>query len=445
MIIKTATVVGFGRFGEFWAKLLSETFQVSIVENDPKKILLAQDLGFLVEKPEQALQRDAVFYCVPISLFREIFLEHTKYLKEKKPKVLFDCLSVKVHPKNVFLESAVQDIEIGLLHPLFGPDSVKVHGLKGLPLSIDRFRLSDASFKFWNTFFKSLGIIVHEMSAEEHDTLAANSQGLTHYIGRILGEMKIAPTAIDTVGAAKLHEIKEQVCNDSEELFYNLQQYNPYTLDMRIALGAAQSKIYTKLLPNRINSEKLHIGIQGGPGSFNEEATLFYLEKLNEKNFKLEYLYTSDAVLKSLYSGKTDRGVFAIHNSLGGIVDESVQAMAKYNFSIIDEFSIIISHCLLLHPQSSLEKIDTIMGHPQALKQCAGNLKTRFPNLKCISGNGELADPSKASEELCRGSIPKTTAILGSKTLSRIFGLQIAAENLQDLAENYTSFLWVER
>jgi prephenate dehydratase len=34
---------------------------------------------------------------------------------------------------------------------------------------------------------------------------------------------------------------------------------------------------------------------------------------------------------------------------------------------------------------------------------------------------------------------------MGSKVLAKIYGLKLIEENLQDLHENFTSFLWVER
>ena len=47
-----------------------------------------------------------------------------------------------------------------------------------------------------------------------------------------------------------------------------------------------------------------------------------------------------------MHEGDIDQGLFATHNSIGGIVMESVEAMAQYKFSIIEEFAIIISHAL---------------------------------------------------------------------------------------------------
>jgi len=53
------------------------------------------------------------------------------------------------------------------------------------------------------------------MSADEHDRLAAQSQGLTHFVGRTLERFGFTPTPIDTLGTTKLHEITAQVSNDT--------------------------------------------------------------------------------------------------------------------------------------------------------------------------------------------------------------------------------------
>ena len=75
------------------------------------------------------------------------------------------------------------------------------------------------------------------MSANEHDSLAANSQGVAHFIGRLLDSYGLEPSTIDTQAAKKLLEVKELTCNDTWQLFSNLQNYNPHAAKMRNKLG----------------------------------------------------------------------------------------------------------------------------------------------------------------------------------------------------------------
>jgi prephenate dehydratase len=126
-------------------------------------------------------------------------------------------------------------------------------------------------------------------------------------------------------------------------------------------------------------------------------------------------------------------------------VSESIQAIANYRFTIVEEYAIKIAHALMISPKAEFDKVDTIMTHPQVLKQCKTNLAMKYERLKQTSGEGDLVDHAKVAELLARGELPLNIATMGSKALAQIYQLQIIEENLQDLHDNYTSFMWVER
>ncbi len=440
------SIIGYGRFGQLFASILRYDFDVQVCDPTPEAVEEAKAQGLPLVSESIALAADAVFYCVPISKFESIFAEHIKYIQPRKNAQVFaDVLSVKVHPKMVFERLLPEHCQAFLTHPMFGPDSVAVKGLPGQTLVLDQFKTSDENYSFWKTFFVNKQLNVIEMSAEDHDRLAAESQGLTHFVGRVLGEFGFAPTPIDTLGAKMLFNIQNQVCNDTWQLFEDLQSYNPATVGMRVKLADAQSRVFNKLLPNRVDRNKLVVGIQGGRGSFNEEAALYYLSRTPEQPYELRYLHTTENVLHALYEGHIDRGQFAIHNSIGGIVTESIEAMSRYRFHIIEEFAIRIAHALMIAAGADFNKVDTIMTHPQVLRQCKNTLEMKYPRLKQTSGTGDQVDHAKVAELIACCEIPANVAVMGSKVLAHIYGLHIVEENLQDLQDNFTSFLWVER
>lgn len=442
----TIGIIGFGRFGQLLASILKQDFALAIFDSGEKAQDELKNFGYKPATLSAALFADVVFYCVPISDFENTFKQHMEHLGDKAlGKLFIDVLSVKVHPKQVFEKYLPDGAEALLTHPMFGPDSVKIQGLDGQPLIMDRFCMTQKNYQFWRDYFAGKKLNVIEMSADDHDRFAARSQGLTHFIGRVLGEFGFDQTPIDSLGAKKLHEIESQVLNDTWQLFEDLQTYNPYTREMRVRLANAQTKVFNILLPNRINSEKLIVGIQGGPGSFNEEAALYYLSRTASIPYEIKYLYTTENVLRALYEGDIDRGQFAIHNSVGGAVAESITAMSRYRFNIIEEYGIKISHALMAAPAADFNKVDTIMTHPQTLKQCRNNLAKKYERLKQTSGANELIDHSKVAASLAAGDLPASIATMGSKQLAQIYGLQIIEEDLQDLPDNFTSFLFVER
>ena len=279
------------------------------------------------------------------------------------------------------------------------------------------------------------------MSADEHDRLAAESQGVAHFVGRTLERFGFAQTPIDTLGTRRLHDVTSQVSNDTWQLFVDLQTLNPHTKGMRLRMSEAQDLVFDLLLPNRVVAGRVVVGIQGGRGSFNEDAARYYMSRTPEVPLEIVYLHTTERVLRALHEGEIDRWASAIHNSVGGMVGELVAAMARYRFAIVEEFAIKISHAL--HDCSrrrDFSKVDTVMAHPQVLRQCRTNLEKKYSNLRQTSGEGDLIDQAKVAELLGSGELSDTIATMGSRTLADIYGLRVVEDNLQDLDENFTSF-----
>ncbi len=426
--MKKVAIVGFGRFGKTLYQLLKDDFELIII--DRKNVA-------------DIVKADVIFYCVPISNFESVIKSHKKYFKDNH--ILIDVLSVKMHPKKIF-KKYLRGLKTQaiLTHPMFGPDSSK-NGFNDLPIIMDKFKSSNENFDFWKNFFIKKGLRVIEMSAQKHDQLAANSQGVTHFIGRLLEKFVFKQTEIDSLGAKKLQEVIEQTCNDTWQLFKDLQNFNPYTKTMRIKLGRTYDLLYNQLLPKRINRKKIVYGIQGGKGSFNEEAILFYINKNKIKKYKIKYLFTTEKVLKNLHEGNIDYGLFAIQNAVGGVVEESTHAMAKYKFKIVKEFQILIRHFLMKRKDVDVSQIKTIIAHSQNFRQCKNNLAKKYLNLKQISGQGDMLDTAKCAEALAKNKIDKNIAILGPKILTEIYNLEVIDENLQDSQNNLTSFFLVSR
>ncbi len=194
-----------------------------------------------------------------------------------------------------------------------------------------------------------------------------------------------------------------------------------------------------------MSQKPLVIGIQGGKGSFNEEAVGKYCAQKKIRNYSLCYLYTTKRVLKALHEKKIDRGMFATENSGSGTVWETINALSRYNCKILDSYRVQVNQCLLGAKGVGLRDIKVIMSHPQALLQCAKTLKKKFPNKKLTSGKGNLIDTAAIAKHLGKGKLPRTTAVLASSIAAKLYGLSILAKNLQDKKPNLTTFLYVKR
>lgn len=232
------SIIGFGRFGNLLYELLRKGFEIDVFDIDPSNQTESVDFIPL----EDVLKNDTIFLAVPIRDFEELMKDLSTKIQGNK--TVIDVCSVKVHPKNMMLEHLSDEVDIIATHPLFGPDSFQE---RGSVMMMEKVRDQHGRYDFWKSYFGSQNIIIEEITADQHDMMAAKSQGLTHLIGRVIDDFGTQKTNIDTVGYQALHKLVSQTCNDSWELFEDIQKFNPYTESMITDLNQSFKKIVDSL------------------------------------------------------------------------------------------------------------------------------------------------------------------------------------------------------
>lgn len=233
-------VYGTGRFGSFWASLLARRAQVLCYNRSNRP----PPQGATTASEEDVLAADALFLCVTISAFGEVVERIAPRLGENT--VVMDTCSVKVHPTRLMAQRIGSPQRCLGTHPMFGPDSA-AQGVAGLPIVLTPRSTSPQIVEQWHQIFSDLGLAVSVMSPDEHDREAAFSQGVTHFVGRLLADLELSPSPIGTVGYQKLLEVVGQTCNDPYQLFLDLQRYNPHTSEMRSRLRASVDRLLLTL------------------------------------------------------------------------------------------------------------------------------------------------------------------------------------------------------
>ena len=185
----------------------------------------------------------------------------------------------------------------------------------------------------------------------------------------------------------------------------------------------------------------IKVGIQGGKGSFSEQAANQFITNHGLENTMIEYLISSDNVLFSVENNEVDYGIFAMENAQGGVVIESVEAMASYQFKIIEMFHILVDQNLLALPGINIGDITEIHSHQQALRQCKDYLAEHFWTRPLV----ETDDTAEAARRLSEGKIDKTVGVVGSSYCAELYGLNILKSGIHDLKNNLTLFLGVEK
>lgn len=173
------------------------------------------------------------------------------------------------------------------------------------------------------------------------------------------------------------------------------------------------------------------VAFLGPAGTFTEEAALRFfgssIHRVPCNNF--------DEVFHAATSGSAEFGVVAVENSTEGVVTRSLDLLLNSPLHIVGEISLLVRHHLL-RTSASLEGIDVVLAHPQALAQCQQWLNTHLPHAerRAVSSNAEGA-------RLAAGN-PAWVGIASERASSE-FGLHIAAHAIQDEAFNRTRFVVV--
>ncbi|MFW6387649.1 MAG: prephenate dehydrogenase/arogenate dehydrogenase family protein [bacterium] len=206
--------------------MLSKQFEVSVYNRTPR----TPPEGCRLVQEDSLAQCDVLFLCVSIRAVGSVCERLAPILSSQT--VVADTCSVKRVPVETMCRLLPEDIPVLGTHPMFGPDSVADHS-HSLPVVVTPGRNSEGAERAWMRHFSNLGLDPRHMSVDDHDREAARTQGITHLVGRILGELDLPDSAIATTGYRRLQQLVEQTCNDPYELFEDLWRLNPHAPQAR--------------------------------------------------------------------------------------------------------------------------------------------------------------------------------------------------------------------
>lgn len=174
-----------------------------------------------------------------------------------------------------------------------------------------------------------------------------------------------------------------------------------------------------------VQKQKL-IGFFGPAGTFTEQAAKLVGNNLVGFDSILD-------VLEAVKNSDVDVGVVPIENSIEGPVGVTLDLMMHdYDLKIKREIIIPISHNLLINLDASIDDIKYVYSHIQALSQCR-----KFTDAMNVVVNS--APSTSAAAEMIRGR--RDSASIGTKRAAEIYGLKIAASDIQDYKNNVTRFV----
>ena len=196
------------------------------------------------------------------------------------------------------------------------------------------------------------------------------------------------------------------------------------------------------------------IGFLGPQGTFGEEAAILY------KRNTVRVPYPShEEVIQAVFNRRVEQGVVARENSIGGSVDETVDALIHgpigitmtlapngqsvrvhpNELMVCGEVQLSIVQCLYLKPGVARHEVEVVYSHAQGLTQCRNFLRKEFPNAKLAPQVSTVA----GVQAMLQSEVP--AAAIAPRRAKDYYPVHLAENGIEDNHANKTRFLVIGR
>ncbi len=455
---------GKGGMGSYYARFFSQ--------NGYKVII--SDLKTKLTNKKLAKDADVIIISVPIDKTEAVIKEVGPYIKAGK--LLMDLTSFKVFPMEAM--SKYKCDYLGC-HPMFGPTA----NIAGQFVIICPGR-GNKWFKWLKELFIENGVIVKELTADQHDELVAYIQALTHFsdiafadslrkskipiqkfiehespiyrleldmMGRILAQDPYLYANIQIKNPLSKKVMKSFI-ESCEKLFETVKNKN---VNQNVAFFKKCSKYLGGFCKEAMNEsdkllayleigkkaikkqdiKKCNIAILGPKNTYSEMA----LEKHNKKA-KPWYANSIAEVFEMVVKDKVQEGLVPIENSVAGSIRETLDELYYENTWIEKVIAQPINLALVGKRKIPVSRIKIIYSHTQPLLQSRGFLKNNCPKATLVP----VASTSAALERIIKED-GDTTVAIASPIAAKAYRLSLLSHSIEDDSNNTTFFALIKK
>ena len=168
------------------------------------------------------------------------------------------------------------------------------------------------------------------------------------------------------------------------------------------------------------------VAFLGPQGTFSHEAASMVSDNL------VSYC-SIQSVMRAVESGECVLGIVPIENSIEGPVSLTLDSLIhNFDLKIKNEIIIPINHNLLAAQDISVDEIENVYSHAQALGQCQQYLErhnmTAHYSLSTAAAAKQVAETGK-------------DAAIGTLKAAELYGLKVIDTNIQEKFNNQTRFI----
>lgn len=141
--------------------------------------------------------------------------------------------------------------------------------------------------------------------------------------------------------------------------------------------------------------------------------------------------------MESVVNDDCSFGVIPIENSIEGPVGITLDSLAhKFDLKIYNEIIIPINQNLIVNPGCTMDDIEDVYSHAQAIAQCQefireNKIQPHYAISTARAAKDIIGDNSKAA--------------IGNSKIVELYGLEILQSNIQDVDNNETRFVVVSK
>ena len=181
----------------------------------------------------------------------------------------------------------------------------------------------------------------------------------------------------------------------------------------------------------------LTVAYQGEPGAFSEEAVHAFFGDFTDA----QAVPAWRSVFETVRDGAATAGVVAIESSLAGSIRETYDLLSEFyddGIRIVGETSVPVRLALVALPGETIDGIQRVYSHAQALAQADEFLRAR--DWQVMTTYNTAGAARMIAEKRERGA-----AAIASPRVAELYGLEILANNVQTGDENRTRFAILAR
>ena len=188
----------------------------------------------------------------------------------------------------------------------------------------------------------------------------------------------------------------------------------------------------------RSDHDALRVAFLGPAGTFTEQVML---REPDLAAAQLVPLGSMADVLFAVQEGDADLGVVPIENAIEGTVNATIDTLA-FDVDLLIQRELVepVQLNLLVRPGATLADVKRIVSIPVATAQCRAWLREHVPQAEFTAANS-----TAEAAETCAASEDPSIAAIANVRAAEVYGLEVAATDIESHPENRTRFVVVAR